>query len=55
MLLRLVLAPLISLAVLLTGSCTNDPNKKPATDEIDRHHTEQMQRMGGDISGGGSM
>ena len=42
MLLRLVLA----LVVLLTGSCTNDPNKKPATDEIDRHHTEQMQRMG---------
>jgi hypothetical protein len=37
---------LLVLAVLLTGSCTNDPNKKPAVDDIDRHHTEQMQRMG---------
>jgi len=46
MLLRLVLTPLMFLAVLLLSSCTNDPNKKPATDEIDRHHTEQMQRMG---------
>jgi outer membrane biogenesis lipoprotein LolB len=55
MLLRLVLAPLMSLAVLLLSACTNDPNKKPPTDEIDRHHGEQMQRMGGDIGGGGSM
>ena len=45
---------LLVLAALLTGSCTNAPNKKPAIDEIDRHHTEQMQRMGGS-SGGGSM
>jgi hypothetical protein len=37
---------LLVLTVLLAGSCTNDPNKKPATDEIDRHHTEQLQRMG---------
>jgi len=51
MLLRLVLA----LAVLLLGSCTNDSSKKPAIDEIDRHHTQDMQRMGGSISGGGSM
>ena len=42
MLLRFVLA----LTALLLSACTNDPNKKPATDEIDRHHTEQMQRMG---------
>ena len=37
---------LLVLAILLTGSCTNDPNKKPAVDDIDRHHSEQMQRMG---------
>jgi hypothetical protein len=54
MLLRFVLAPLMSL-VLLLSSCTNDPNKKPAIDEIDRHHTQDMQRMGGGSSGGGSM
>jgi hypothetical protein len=46
---------LLVLAVLLTGSCTNDSNKKPAIDEIDRHHTQDMQRMGGGSSGGGSM
>jgi hypothetical protein len=51
MLMRLVLV----LAVLLLSACTNDPNKKPAIDEIDRHHTQDMQRMGGSISGGGSM
>jgi hypothetical protein len=49
--LRLILA----LAVLLVSSCTNDPNKKSAIDEIDRRHTEDMQRMGGGGSGGGSM
>ena len=49
--LRLILA----LAVLLVSSCANDPNKKSAIDEIDRRHTEDMQRMGGGGRGGGSM
>ena len=44
---------LMALAVLLVCSCTNDPNKKAAIDEIDRHHTEDMQRMGGGGGGGG--
>jgi hypothetical protein len=48
--LRLILA----LAVLLVCSCANDPNKKAAIDEMDRRHTEDMQRMGGGGSGGGS-
>jgi len=43
---------LLVLAILLVGSCTNDPNKKGAIDEIDRRHTEDMQRMGGGGSGG---
>jgi len=43
---------LLILVVLLIGSCTS---KKSAIDEIDRRHTEDMQRMGGGISGGGSM
>jgi outer membrane biogenesis lipoprotein LolB len=46
---------LLALAVLLLSSCTNDPNKKAAIDEIDRRHTEDVQRMGGGGSGGGSM
>ena len=46
---------LLVLAILLIGSCTNDPNKKPAIDEIDRHHTDDMQRMGGDSGGSGSI
>jgi len=29
--------------------------KKAAIDDIDRRHTEDMQRMGGGGSGGGSM
>jgi hypothetical protein len=37
---------LLALAVLLAGACTKDPNKKPPIDEIDRRHTEDMQRMG---------
>ncbi len=38
---------LLALAVLmLLGACTNDPNKKAAIDEMDRRHTEDMQRMG---------
>jgi len=45
----------MALAVLLLSSCTNDPNKKAAIDQIDRRHTEDMQRMGGGGSGGGSM
>ena len=45
---------LVALAVLLLSACANDPNKKAAIDEIDRHHTEDMQRMGGGGSGGGS-
>ena len=51
MLLRLLLA---LTGLLLVSSCTNDPNKKAAIDEIDRRHTEDMQRMGGG-GGGGSM
>jgi len=31
----------------LLSACTNDPNKKAAIDEMDRRHTEDMQRMGG--------
>jgi hypothetical protein len=46
---------LLAFAVLLACACTNDPNKKPAIDEIDRRHTEDMQRMGGGGSGGGIM
>jgi len=45
---------LVALAVLLLSACANDPNKKAAIDEIDRRHTEDMQRMGGGGSGGGS-
>src|SRR5260370_41663130 len=44
---------LMALAVLLVCSCTNDPNKKTAIDDIDRRHTEDMQRMGGGGSGSG--
>jgi len=44
---------LVALAVLLVCSCANDPNKRAAIDEIDRRHTEDMQRMGGGGSGGG--
>lgn len=33
-------------ALLLLGSCGNDPNKKAAIDEVDRRHTEDMQRVG---------
>jgi len=47
MLLRLV----VVLAVLLLSACTNDPNKKAAIDEMDRRHTEDMQRMGGGGAG----
>ena len=43
------------MALLLIASCTNDPNKKSAIDEIDRRHTEDMQRMGGGGGGSGSM
>ena len=50
--LRLLLALWV---LLLIASCTNDPNKKAAIDEVDRRHTEDMQRMGGGGSGGGSM
>jgi hypothetical protein len=46
---------LVALAVLLLGSCTNDPNKKAAIDKIDQRHTEDMQRMGGGGGGSGSM
>jgi len=42
---------LLVLAVLLIGSFTSN---KPAIDEIDRRHTEDMQRMGGGGNGGGS-
>jgi hypothetical protein len=42
----------MSLVVLLLSACTNDQNKKAAIDEIDRRHTEDMQRMGGGGSGG---
>jgi hypothetical protein len=45
----------MALAVLLVCSCTNDPNKKAAIDDIDRRHSEDMQRMGGGGSGGGNM
>jgi len=47
MLLRLV----VVLAVLLLSACTSDPNKKAAIDEMDRRHTEDMQRMGGGGAG----
>lgn len=47
--LRLIVA-LAVLAVQLCA-CTNDQGRKAAIDEIDRRHTEDMQRMGG---GGGS-
>jgi len=46
---------LMALALLLLGACANYPNKKAAIDDIDRRHTEDMQRMGGGGSGGGSM
>ena len=46
---------LTALALLLLSACTNDPNKKSAIDEMDRRHTEDMQRMGGGGSGGSSM
>ena len=45
---------LLAMAVLLLASCTNDPNKKAAIDEIDRRHTEDVQRMGGGGGGGSS-
>jgi hypothetical protein len=41
-------------ALLLIASCTNDPNKKAAIDEVDRRHTEDTLR-GGSGGGGGSM
>ncbi len=39
--------------LVLIAACTNDANKKAAIDEIDRRHTEDIQRMGGGGSGGG--
>jgi hypothetical protein len=44
---------LAALTVLLLCACANSPAKKAAIDEMERRHTEDMQRMGG--SGGGSM
>jgi len=49
--LRLLLA---LCGLVLIASCANDPNKKAAIDEVDRRHTEDMQRMGGGGSGSGS-
>jgi len=43
---------LVVLATLVVGACSNSANKKSAIDEIDRRHTEDMQRMGGGGSGG---
>ena len=37
---------LLAFAVLLASACSKDPNKKPAIDDIDRRHNEDLQRMG---------
>ena len=44
---------LVALATLLLASCTNDPNKKAALDEIDRRHAEDTLRGGSGGGGGG--
>jgi hypothetical protein len=46
---------LVALAILLFASCTNDPNKKAALDEVERRHVEDTQRGGGGGGGGGGM
>jgi hypothetical protein len=53
MLLRLIVA--LAALVMQLGACTDTQSKKAAIDELDRRHTEDMQRMGGGGSGGGSM
>ena len=45
---------LLILATLLTGACTNDPNKKASLDEVERRHSEDTLRGGGGGGGGGS-
>ncbi len=37
----------VLLALLTLCACAGPSTKKPAIDEIDRRHTEDMQRMGG--------
>jgi outer membrane biogenesis lipoprotein LolB len=36
----------VALAALLLAACTGSPNKKPAVDDIERRHAEDIQRMG---------
>jgi len=43
---------LVALAILLLSACANASARKAAIDDMERRHTEDMQRMGG---GGGSM
>jgi hypothetical protein len=44
---------LVALATLLLASCTNDPNKKAALDEMEHRHAEDTLRGGGGGGGGG--
>ncbi len=41
----------LALLVLQLAACNEDPQHKAAVDEMDRRHTEQLERLG---AGGGS-
>lgn len=43
----------LALLVLQLSACNDDPQHKAAIDEMDRRHTDQIDRLGGG-SGGGS-
>ena len=45
----------LALVVLQLAACNQqDPHHKAAIDEMDRRHTEQIERLGGGGGGGGS-
>jgi len=43
----------LALVALQLGACANDRRNKPAVDDMERQHEQQMIRMGGGSSGGG--